>query len=196
VRAGSRFCQQCGERLDATPGEEEAAEEGAGASLNANTNVSAGAVEASQPPPQAPEGFAGAFRRPGAPARAAAEEVKEVKPAPEEVKEVKTAYEEFKRAAPSAPPSAPVVERPSASAPVVEKSAVETKSPAAATEAARGRRAAAVRESLRPRVERVRDASMGVIEEASEDTGLRFVLISVAFFLLFLLLLLLNYMLK
>jgi hypothetical protein len=56
----------------------------------------------------------------------------------------------------------------------------------------KGRRAAAVKESLRPRVERVRDVSRGVFEGAAEDSGLRFVIIAVALFLLFLLFLLLN----
>jgi hypothetical protein len=56
----------------------------------------------------------------------------------------------------------------------------------------RGRRAAAVKESLRPRVERVRDASMGVLEDAAEDSGLRFVLIAVALFAVFLFFLFIN----
>ncbi len=53
-----------------------------------------------------------------------------------------------------------------------------------------------VRENLRPRVEKLRDASLTVFEDASEDTGLRFVLIAVALFLVFLLLLLLNNIIK
>ena len=56
----------------------------------------------------------------------------------------------------------------------------------------KGRRAAAVRESLRPRVEKVRDASMGVLEEAAEDSGLRFVLIALALFAVFLVFLFIN----
>jgi len=58
--------------------------------------------------------------------------------------------------------------------------------------AEKGRRAAAVKESLRPRVERVRDASMGVLEEAAEDSGLRFVLIALALFAVFLVFLFIN----
>jgi cobalamin biosynthesis Mg chelatase CobN len=57
-------------------------------------------------------------------------------------------------------------------------------------------RAAAVTEGLRPRVERVREVSIVVLEEASEDSGLRFVLIAVALFLLFLLFLFLHTFLK
>lgn len=56
----------------------------------------------------------------------------------------------------------------------------------------KGRRAAAVKESLRPRVERVRDASLGVLEDAAEDSGLRFVLIALALFALFIVFLLVN----
>ncbi len=56
----------------------------------------------------------------------------------------------------------------------------------------KGRRAAAVREAVRPRVEKVREASMGVLEGAAEDSGLRFVLIAVGLFLLFLFFLLLS----
>lgn len=56
--------------------------------------------------------------------------------------------------------------------------------------------AAAVRDSVRPRVERVRAASSVVFEEASEDSGLRFVLIAGLLFLLFLFFLLLSTILK
>ncbi|HEX7173754.1 MAG TPA: zinc ribbon domain-containing protein [Pyrinomonadaceae bacterium] len=56
----------------------------------------------------------------------------------------------------------------------------------------KGSRAAAVKESLRPRVERVRDASMGVLEDAAEDSGLRFVLIAIVLFAVFLVFLFIN----
>ncbi len=63
-----------------------------------------------------------------------------------------------------------------------------------------GRAAASVRDSVgvvvRPRVERVRAASSVVLEEASEDSGLRFVIIAVLLFLVFLLFLLLSAVLK
>ncbi|MCA1592317.1 MAG: zinc ribbon domain-containing protein [Acidobacteria bacterium] len=70
-------------------------------------------------------------------------------------------------------------------------------SPVAVGVAAKGARAAAnVREGLRPRVEKVRETSMGVLEEASEDSGLRFVLVAVALFLVFLFLLFLSTVIK
>jgi hypothetical protein len=53
-------------------------------------------------------------------------------------------------------------------------------------EAARG----AVEESLLPRVEKLRQASNVVLDEASYDPSLRFVLIAIALFLVFLVLLL------
>ena len=52
--------------------------------------------------------------------------------------------------------------------------------------AARRRPAAIMKENLLPRVEKMREASIVVLEEASEDSGMRFVLIAVALFLLFL----------
>jgi hypothetical protein len=81
---------------------------------------------------------------------------------------------------------------PSAASPVEPDGA----SVLAAGESQKGRRAAAVREAVRPRVEKVREASLGVLEGAAEDSGLRFVLISVGLFLLFLFFLLLNSWLK
>ena len=48
---------------------------------------------------------------------------------------------------------------------------------------------------IAPRVEKLRNASSAVLEEASYDPGLRFVLVAVVIFLLSLLLLLLNHLL-
>ena len=62
-----------------------------------------------------------------------------------------------------------------------------------------GRRAAtvgaSVGENLRPRVEKLREASTVVFDEATDDPGLRFVIIAAALFLLFLFILLLSYIL-
>ncbi|MDQ3687013.1 MAG: zinc ribbon domain-containing protein [Acidobacteriota bacterium] len=44
-----------------------------------------------------------------------------------------------------------------------------------------------VEENLRPRVEKLREASIVMLDEAPDDSGLRFVLIGVALFLVFLL---------
>lgn len=49
-----------------------------------------------------------------------------------------------------------------------------------------------VRESLRPRVEKVRDEALVVLEESPDDSGLRFILIAVGLFLVFLLFLFLS----
>jgi hypothetical protein len=60
----------------------------------------------------------------------------------------------------------------------------------------RGRAAAvgaSVGESLKPRVERLREASSVVIDEAAEDPGVRFLVIAAVLFLLFLLLWLLSF---
>lgn len=60
----------------------------------------------------------------------------------------------------------------------------------------RRRSVAVVEESLRPRVEKLRDVSVGMLDEAAEDSGLRFVVIAVVLFVIFLLFLLLNNSLK
>jgi zinc-ribbon domain len=56
------------------------------------------------------------------------------------------------------------------------------------TQAARG----AVEEKLAPRVEKIRQTSAGVLDEAAIDPSLRFVLVAAAIFVLFLILLLLS----
>jgi hypothetical protein len=60
----------------------------------------------------------------------------------------------------------------------------------------RGRAAAvgaSVGETLKPRVERLREASSVVIDEATDDPGVRFLVIAAVLFLLFLLLWLLSF---
>jgi cobalamin biosynthesis Mg chelatase CobN len=62
-----------------------------------------------------------------------------------------------------------------------------------------GRRAAtvgaSVGENLRPRVEKLREASTVVFDEATDDPGLRFVIIAAVLFLIFLFILLFSYIL-
>jgi cobalamin biosynthesis Mg chelatase CobN len=62
-----------------------------------------------------------------------------------------------------------------------------------------GRRAAtvgaSVGENLRPRVEKLREASTVVFDEATDDPGLRFVIVAVMLFLLFLFIFLFSYIL-
>lgn len=60
----------------------------------------------------------------------------------------------------------------------------------------RRRTVAAVEDSLRPRVEKWRDVSVGMLDDASEDSGLRFIIIALAMFLVFLLFLIISNVLK
>lgn len=60
----------------------------------------------------------------------------------------------------------------------------------------RRRTVAVVEEGLRPRVEKWRDVSVGMLDDASEDSGLRFVIIALAMFLIFLLFLFISNFLK
>ena len=59
----------------------------------------------------------------------------------------------------------------------------------------RRRTVAVVEDNLRPRVEKLRDASIVRLDEAAEDSGLSFVIIAIVMFLLFLLFLLMSKML-
>jgi len=54
---------------------------------------------------------------------------------------------------------------------------------------------ASVGENLRPRVEKLREASTVVFDEASDDPGLRFLIVAALLFLLFLFILLFSYIL-
>jgi hypothetical protein len=54
---------------------------------------------------------------------------------------------------------------------------------------------ASVGENLRPRVEKLREASTVVFDEATDDPGLRFIIIAVVLFLIFLLIFLFSYIL-
>ncbi|HEV2764137.1 MAG TPA: zinc-ribbon domain-containing protein [Pyrinomonadaceae bacterium] len=86
------------------------------------------------------------------------------------------------------PPTSPPLSVPPDTTPV--PASPSSSSPAG--ERRRGRAVAAVEERIGPRVEKLREASMGVLEEASEDTGLRFVLVALALFLLALVLIVFN----
>ena len=92
--------------------------------------------------------------------------------------------------------------REDAAASVREESAARASATAEQGEARGGRvrqRAAAVGasvgENLRPRVEKLREASTVVFDEATDDPGLRFVIIAALLFLLFLFILLFSYIL-
>ncbi len=65
-----------------------------------------------------------------------------------------------------------------------------------AVEATRRRAASVVKESIAPRVERVRDRSIVMLEEPPDDSGLRFVIIAAVLFAFFIFLLVLHTVIK
>ncbi|HZG54070.1 MAG TPA: hypothetical protein VEZ40_18340 [Pyrinomonadaceae bacterium] len=95
--------------------------------------------------------------------------------------------------APAAPPSFRREEA------VAEPAAGQTATTQAETRGRMRQRAAtvgaSVGENLRPRVEKLREASTVVLDEAADDPGLRFLIIAVALFLLFLFIFLFSYIL-
>ncbi|HEX8457336.1 MAG TPA: hypothetical protein VF656_08575 [Pyrinomonadaceae bacterium] len=81
-----------------------------------------------------------------------------------------------------------------------EDKPLESATAAAATaqHETRGRirqRAASVGDNLRPRVEKLREASTVVFDEATDDPGLRFVIVASVLFILFVLIFILSYIL-
>jgi hypothetical protein len=197
VRAGARFCPQCGRQVDAAPGADvesaradapatretepqpkwapptrefsafvEAVEGGAPRGVGEAPAVDAQAPgEVSSPDDAAPEA-----RRAGDDLRGARQVVDEAPVAFEPAPAPPTTREE-----------APV----QAAAGGVGVASDETR------DEARGR-VARVREGTRARVERMREEALVVLEEAPDDSGLRFVVAAAALFLLFLLILLLS----
>lgn len=101
---------------------------------------------------------------------------------------------------PKAPDAVPDKESAQSSAASENRSPVAATAPLVSDERSRRQRvASAARETVEgkiaPRVEKLRHASGAMLEEASYDPSLRFVLVSVAIFLLSLVLLLLNHLL-
>jgi len=80
-----------------------------------------------------------------------------------------------------------------------EAAAVTTAAPPGDTRGRMRQRAASVGGSvggnLRPRVEKLREASTVVFDEATDDPGLRFVIVAIVLFLLFLFILIFSYIL-
>jgi hypothetical protein len=214
VRAQARFCPQCG-KVVGEAREKEAA--GGGAETSApgdelglgeswkqweesihigKTGEGAGATDDAPEPAvdRAPDVVADA--KSAADARAAsADAPPSVAPAPDDVS---APDDDASKPLTPAPPGARQKAGEAVPAAAEEASrASEDGAPLARPRAsvAEGRRAA-LKESLRPRVERVREASRARIEDAAEDSGLRFVLIALFFFALFLLLLYLNKVLR
>lgn len=67
---------------------------------------------------------------------------------------------------------------------------------AGAVGATRRRATSVVKESIAPRMERVRERSVVMLEEAPDDSGLRFIAIAVVLFVVFIFLLVLNSVIK
>jgi hypothetical protein len=121
------------------------------------------------------------------------------KPAPERERELPESREEEEDAAST---SGAHARQSFAGEEIVAESETETATTATAQSEARsriGRRAAtvgaSVGENLRPRVEKLREASTVVLDEAADDPGLRFVIVAVVLFLLFIFILILSYIL-
>ncbi|HEX5706972.1 MAG TPA: zinc ribbon domain-containing protein [Pyrinomonadaceae bacterium] len=194
VRAGGRFCQQCGTKLGEGEAAAAVAESDAAMIDTVRERDEARAADAPHATsPRDAQTSSPQDAQTSSPQDARALNPREPKASNAVASDSPSGIFQRPHAPPRATPAPDEAQKgvPDSAAPAPAPGAASADAPLA-----RGRRAAAMRESLRPRVERVRDASMGVIEEASEDTGLRFVLISVGVFLLFLLLLLLNYVLQ
>jgi hypothetical protein len=71
-----------------------------------------------------------------------------------------------------------------------------TGKPAGAVGATRRRATSVVKESIAPRMERVRERSVVMLEDTPDDSGLRFVAIAVFLFVVFIFLLVLNSVIK
>jgi len=200
ARAGARFCPQCGKLMEEEAEAARADDEASPASAGEAADVRPAAVEEIR----LEESWKRWEESVVAPSGAAEVE------APAQSREAVGGESREVAGEVSTPPSTPPLMRPQATprpaavAPREGRADGQGNADAPADSGAaaaplarpradeRGRRAAAVKESLRPRVERVRDASMGVLEDAAEDSGLRFVLIALVLFAVFLVFLFIN----
>jgi hypothetical protein len=197
VRAGARFCPQCGQNMEAGPDagaadvpailDSESAREWA-----PPTKEFSAFVGSSEHGVVGPSGDGAVASSEDGAARGGAEP-----PAGGLTPEPRGASAETRETAPALDTQAvevPAVEVPAYEQREVEVTAVET--PAAvvgaeSAEEARGRVARA-RAGARERVGRMREEALVVLEEAPDDSGLRFVLTAAALFLIFLVILLLS----
>ena len=220
VRGGARFCPQCGKLMEAeasAPAEAARADEGA---TSAGTPPAADVAPAAADEIRLEESWRDWEQSVGAHAEAAEVKTPVREQSREEIssESLEVGGGESRGAAgetpapptqpllrpQSTPPAPSVVQREGhddgqgaeGAAQVAAAAVGDAGSLARPRSAEKGRRAAAVKESLRPRVERVRDASMGVLEDAAEDSGLRFVLIALALFAVFLVFLFINNLVK
>ena len=180
VRAQSRFCPQCGKNVEGGADGESGREADAPPGGEIRLDESRGRWEESVGVAKEAEG------------EAVAGPIDRVAPG--------GGAEPVALPPPSAPDSAPATPPAPDELPPPEGEDVRrtggADAPLARPRAEVGGRRAALKEGTRARVERVREASRGVIEDAAEDSGLRFVLIAVFLFLLFLFFLYLNQVLK
>ena len=172
VRAGAQFCSQCGRRLGERGGER---------------------AESSDVRPEARAGEAPSA---DAASRGEVERAFETWRSAEHVP-----AEEARRARGAEPPPTREVlmaETRAAEPPRDEGAAGAAQGAglAGAVGATRKRAASVVKESIAPRVERVRDRSLVMLDEAPDDSGLRFVIIAAVLFALFIFLLVLNTVIK
>jgi hypothetical protein len=208
VRRGARFCHQCGaDSEQPTVAEQETQTGATSGAADAGTNAAASvADEAPLELPEPPDTgtLAETWEQwdESLHARDADEGGTAVASTPAELSAPVESSTPIDLPAPvEAPPSArPATEvektaHPASPAPVEgEDARVESEADERADSNSAGRRrpSTIVRENLRPRVEKMREASIVVMEDASEDPGLRFILIAVALFVLFLLFLLVS----
>jgi hypothetical protein len=199
VRSGARFCPQCGQMMEAGPGA------GAEGAQTGESQPRGGAAFAEWDGAARPES---AGRVPdAADVQAILDSEPEREWAPP-TKEFSVFVGSSEDGAVSSPedgaPSVeardvevPVVELPASERRDVEVPAVETPdvgvdaAAGASADEARGR-VARVREGARERVGRMKDEARVVLEEAPDDSGLRFVLTAAALFVVFLVILLLS----
>ena len=193
VRAAARFCPQCGALM----------KDGAQASA-----AGSGTTDEARPTSEAPSRreVKSAFEtwreeaRPTTHLTATSEEKEErgVSPAPPTVEEPavragassESAGEEVSR------PFAPAARREGVDEGVGGSNVAAAEGAGVAESARRRRAGAVVKENIMPRVERMREEALVVLEETPDDAGLRFVAAAVVLFLLFLLFLFLSTVLK
>jgi hypothetical protein len=180
VRASARFCAQCGKTLGAkskTPPVENADE-----------------IDGSQP--EVPKPFEGNTH------------TREARRTGELVIQTLSSDEIDEAVNPSRTPDPNANTSPGAAQPtfipsvqpetrVIRDDAVTPKTKIATAVGATGRLAAnLVKDSIVPRVERVREVSVVILEDAPDDSGLRFVIIAAVLFVLFLVLLIVSTVIK
>ncbi|MDT7809467.1 MAG: hypothetical protein QOJ70_3280 [Acidobacteriota bacterium] len=184
VRAGARFCPQCGKLMDVEPDADapSVSTDAARAESEAAERIE---PEASAPV-ETPATLEPEARREWTPPTkefsAFVESLGDGTPRVDSEAHAEAA------SAPAPEPLSPVSEAPSVAADAV---VAADDGAAAAAERARGR-VARVREGTRARVGKMKDEALVVLEETPDDSGLRFVVAAAALFLIFLLVLFLS----